>query len=209
MDSMSAKSTGAKSADHKSADQQSANGTGRHPGSKSVGWTLVQAARLHRTRIGDRLADLGLFAGQEQVLQALAAQGAMTMGALASMLRVRPPTASKTVSRLAAIGLVERKVEPGDARVVRVGLTTQGVEKARAIELVWDAVERELVAGLDQKERKRLRKLLRKIARNLAATTGADEGGLDGRDGDFDDVEDADEATAAPRGESPRAVEPA
>ena len=41
----------------------------RHPGAKSVAWALVQAARLHRARIGDKLADLGLFAGQEQVLQ--------------------------------------------------------------------------------------------------------------------------------------------
>ena len=66
----------------------------RHPGTKSVGWALVQAARLHRSRTGDKLSDLGLFAGQEQVLQALATSGPMTMGDLALMLRVRPPTAS-------------------------------------------------------------------------------------------------------------------
>jgi len=68
----------------------------KHPGAKSVGWALVQAARLHRSRMGDKLADLGLFAGQEQVLQALAATDIMTMGELAGILRVRPPTASKT-----------------------------------------------------------------------------------------------------------------
>ena len=43
----------------------------RPPGSRSVGWALVQAARLHRARTGDRLAKIGLFAGQEQVVQAL------------------------------------------------------------------------------------------------------------------------------------------
>ena len=78
------------------------------PGVRSVGWALVQAARLHRARTGDRLAKLGLFAGQEQVVQALAAAGTMTMGDLAALLRVRPPTASKTVTRLAALGIVER-----------------------------------------------------------------------------------------------------
>jgi DNA-binding MarR family transcriptional regulator len=160
----------------------------KHPGEKSVGWALVHAARLHRGRMGDKLGALGLFAGQEQVLQALAAPGLMTMGELAAVLRVRPPTASKTVSRLAAIGLVERQPEPDDARVVRVKLTADGLAKAAAIERLWDEVERELLDGFDGKDRKRLRKLLRKVAQNLAEAAGADARGLEGPD---DDMEDA------------------
>jgi DNA-binding MarR family transcriptional regulator len=160
----------------------------KHPGAKSVGWALVQAARLHRSRMGDKLADLGLFAGQEQVLQALAATDIMTMGELASILRVRPPTASKTVSRLATLGLVERHAEPDDARVVRVRLTEEGRRKAAAIERLWDEVEAELLGDLDAKDRRRLRKLLRKAAKNLAVATGADSRGLEGADEDLDEL---------------------
>ncbi len=76
----------------------------RPPAGKSVGWALVQAARLHRARIGDRLADLGLFAGQEQVVQALAAAGSITMGDLAATLRVRPPTASPRRGQSVLVG---------------------------------------------------------------------------------------------------------
>lgn len=144
----------------------------RPPGQKSVGWALVQAARLHRARIGDRLASLNLFAGQEQVVQALAAAGTMTMGDLAATLRVRPPTASKTISRLAALGFVERRAEAGDGRIVRVRLTESGLAKAEAIERIWDEVEAELLDGFDGKERRRLRKLLRKAARSLADASG-------------------------------------
>lgn len=161
----------------------------KHPGSKSVGWALVQAARMHRSRMGDRLGELGLFAGQEQVVQALAAEGQMTMGELAAILRVRPPTASKTISRLAALGLVERRSEPDDARVVRVGLTPDGAAKAEAIARLWDDVEGELLGDFDGRDRKRLRKLLRKVARNLAEVTGADPRGLDAADEDADDIE--------------------
>ncbi|HEV2559084.1 MAG TPA: MarR family winged helix-turn-helix transcriptional regulator [Microvirga sp.] len=155
------------------------SGAKRHPGAKSVGWALVQAARLHRSRMGDRLAELGLFAGQEQVLQALAAEGLMTMGELAALLRVRPPTASKTVSRLAALGLLERHSEPGDGRVVRVRLTAEGERKAAAIERLWEEVEAEFLEGFDAKERRRLRKSLRKIAKTLAGVTGADTNGFE------------------------------
>ena len=145
----------------------------RPPGAKSVGWALVQAARLHRARTGDRLAKLGLFAGQEQVVQALAAAGTMTMGDLAALLRVRPPTASKTVTRLAALGIVERRAESGDGRVVRVQLTEAGLAKAEAIERIQEEVEAELLDHLDKTDRRRLRKLLRKAARGLAEAAGA------------------------------------
>jgi DNA-binding MarR family transcriptional regulator len=160
----------------------------KHPGARSVGWALVQAARLHRGRMGDKLAELGLFAGQEQVLQALAASGLMTMGELATILRVRPPTASKTVSRLAAMHLVERHAQPDDGRVVRVKLTEEGQRKAAAIALLWDEVEKEFLGGFDGKERKRLRKLLRKAARNMADASGVDPEGFDATEDDFDEV---------------------
>src|SRR5919205_3572658 len=110
----------------------------------------------------------------------------MTMGELASILRVRPPTSSKTISRLSAMKLVERHTEPGDARVVRVKLTREGKRKAAAIEALWDEVEAELLAGFDNKDRKRLRKLLRKAAKNLAGITGADQTGFEAED----DLED-------------------
>lgn len=170
----------------------------RTPGSKSVGWALIQAARLHRSRIGDRLAALDLFAGQEQVVQALAMAGTMTMGDLAATLRVRPPTASKTISRLAALGFVERRAEAGDGRVVRVRLTEVGLAKAAAIERIWDDVEAELLDGFDNKERRRLRKLLRRAAGNLAEISGIEGHEID-READAEiDGEDEPDALVVP-----------
>jgi DNA-binding MarR family transcriptional regulator len=148
----------------------------KHSIGKSVGWALIHTSRLHRTRIGERLTELGLFPGQEQVLQALAESESLTMGDLADLLRVRPPTASKTIARLASQGLVARQLTKDDARIVRVRLTDEGAKRAAAITQLWDELEEQLLTGLDGKERKRLRKLLRKAARNLGAT---DEGPAD------------------------------
>jgi DNA-binding MarR family transcriptional regulator len=146
----------------------------RHPGRRSVGWALVRAARLHRARLGERLAGVGLFPGQETVLQALAAEGALTVGELADLLRVRPPTASKAVSRLKALGLVERLSQDGGGRSARVALTAAGQGRAEAVERLARDVEGDLLAGFDGSDRKRLRKLLRQVARNLVEA-GADE----------------------------------
>jgi DNA-binding MarR family transcriptional regulator len=169
----------------------------KHPGVKTASWVLVQTARLHRSRMGDKLAGLDLFPGQEQVLQALASEGKMTMGELATILRVRPPTASKTVSRLAALNLIERHTEVGDARVVSVKLTREGRKKAEAIEELWNEVEEELLADFDQKDRKRLRKLLKRSAKNLARIAGANLDGFDSAEDELDDQEAADPDLAA------------
>jgi DNA-binding MarR family transcriptional regulator len=187
----------------------------KHPGEKSVGWVLMRAARLHRSRMGEKLVALGLYPGQEQVLQALATRSAdkdagkagsadgenappgMSMGELAAILQVRPPTASKTVSRLSAMGLVARQDRAGDGRVVRVALTEAGRARAEAITGLWDEVEDELLAGLDGKDRKRLRKLLRKAGRNLARLAAADDSAL--ADGDDDEESDDSHDTAVPQ----------
>lgn len=141
----------------------------KSPYAKTVGYELLHAARLHRARSAQLLTGLGLFPGQEQVLTLLAAENGRTMGDLAAELRVRPPTASKTVARLAAQGLVERRAMNGDGRVVRVELTDEGRRRAEAVDAVWGELEREASEGIDGKERKKLRKLLRKLGRNVGA----------------------------------------
>lgn len=160
----------------------------KSPYAKTVGYELLHAARLHRARNAHLLADIGLFPGQEQVLTLLAVEDGRSMSDLAANLRVRPPTASKTVARLTAQGLVQRRATEGDGRVVRVGLTAEGWKRAAAVEGVWRTLEAEAVVDLDQKDRRRLRKLLRKVGGNVSTKT---EGA-----GAEDDTETDDEAQA-------------
>ncbi|PZQ11235.1 MAG: MarR family transcriptional regulator [Ancylobacter novellus] len=148
----------------------------KSPYAKTVGYELLHASRLHRARSAQLLAQLGLFPGQEQVLTLLDTENGRTMGDLAAELRVRPPTASKTVARLAAQGLVERSAVSGDGRVVRVELTEEGRRRAEAVQGVWSELEREACEGVDGKDRKRIRKLLRKVGANLGGKLGAAPG---------------------------------
>lgn len=140
---------------------------------KSIGHRLHHAARLQRALSARYLADLGLFPGQETVLKLLTEADGRTMTELAAALRVRPPTASKTVGRLSAQGLLTRRATDGDGRLVRVYLTEEGRSRASAIDGIWDNLEDTMISGLDGKDRKRLRKLLRRIEKNLGTQLGA------------------------------------
>jgi DNA-binding MarR family transcriptional regulator len=150
-----------------------------HPSEDSLGWALTQAARLHRIYLNTKLVDLDLFAGQEQVLQVLASHKAISMGELAGILRVRAPTASKTVTRVAALGLVERSCNPKDARTVRVRLTQKSRIAVTRLQGLWDEVESVLVADLDAQEQSQMRKFLLRAAMNLAGALGSNRQDMD------------------------------
>ena len=139
---------------------------------KKIGQRLHHVARLQRALAARRLQDIGLFPGQETVLKLLCETDGRTMTELAAALKVRPPTASKTVGRLSAQGLLVRRASEGDARLVRVHLTEEGRQRSGAIDEISDSIEDTMTAGLDGKDRKRFRKMLRRIERNLSTQLG-------------------------------------
>lgn len=133
-----------------------------------IGQILTLAARRHRIRTAAMLSDIGLFPGQDKVLEALQGVEGLTMSEIAATLDVRPPTASKMVARMAAQDLLERKGREGDARMVMVSITEVGRGRLDDLRRIAKRVEREALDGLDDKDIRRLRRLLKKLARNLA-----------------------------------------
>jgi DNA-binding MarR family transcriptional regulator len=134
---------------------------------RTVTHRLAQAAHAYRVRAGSRLARIELHSGQESLLKALGDNDGQSMSDLAATLGVQPPTVTKMISRLAAQDYVERRASIGDGRQAMVFLTERGRRAIALIDKVWKRIEKDAVAGIDDKDRKRLRKLLRQIERNL------------------------------------------
>ncbi|MEM0908173.1 MAG: MarR family transcriptional regulator [Pseudomonadota bacterium] len=154
---------------------------------KSATHRLAQAAKAQRARAGAHLSALGLHPGQEVVLKALADKDGLTMSVLASQLGVQPPTVTKMVTRLAAYGLVVRQTSPTDGRLARVFLTPSGRDLIADVDKMWKRLEKEALAGFDEKDKKRLRKALRKVEKNLLSANGATIGPEPEHDDDDDD----------------------
>ncbi|TWG99708.1 DNA-binding MarR family transcriptional regulator [Mesorhizobium sp. J18] len=129
---------------------------------------LQSAARLSRTSLATRLLSLGLYAGQDQIMLALASEDGQTPSQLATKLGVRPPTITKTINRLMAQGFLEKRASDQDARQAHVFLTETGQEAIRAIEKSVRRTEKQALKGLDKKEQKALAKLLRRVETNLS-----------------------------------------
>jgi DNA-binding MarR family transcriptional regulator len=78
---------------------------------------------LRRARRGDPLT--GATPAQLSALSVLMS-GPKTLGALAAAEQVRAPTISRLATEMERIGLIRRRGDPDDARVVRVAMTAKG-----------------------------------------------------------------------------------
>ncbi|RFC66940.1 MULTISPECIES: MarR family winged helix-turn-helix transcriptional regulator [Mesorhizobium] len=152
---------------------------------------LQSAARLSRTVLAARLNGHGFYAGQDQIMLALNNLDGQSPSELATRLGVRPPTITKTINRLQAQGVLEKRASQEDARQTHIFLTESGRETIKAIEKSVKKTEKQALRGLDKKEQKALSKLLSRIEANLAGAVEADA----------DDDGEVDEGVALPPAE--------
>ncbi|MBI4730448.1 MAG: MarR family transcriptional regulator [Acidobacteria bacterium] len=98
---------------------------------------LAARLRLAATRLARRLrqqVDEPVSIAQLSALAAIERLGPVTLGDLARVERVQPPTTTRIVASLEAAGLVERAADPDDRRVARVSISSEGrrlIERSR------------------------------------------------------------------------------
>lgn len=89
---------------------------------------VLRLARRLRTEWTEELTSTQLG-----TLGLLVREGSMPISALAAREGVRAPSMTRTVTNLEGLGLVSRRSDPGDARIVVVAATAAGVEAVTRI----------------------------------------------------------------------------
>jgi DNA-binding MarR family transcriptional regulator len=98
---------------------------------------LVESLRLAVGRLARRLRQQNegeITASQFFALSSIAHYGPITLGRLASVERLRPPSVTRMVAFLEESGLVVRRPDPEDRRICRVEVTDRGrdlIERSR------------------------------------------------------------------------------
>ncbi len=126
-----------------------------------------RASRVARERTDRVLAEHGVRVGQQIVLEALWREDGLTPGELARRIGVETPTVVRGVGRMETAGLVVRRDDPLDGRLVRVYLTDRGRELEGIIPQAEDALIEEAFSGFSTKEREQLTRLLSRVLDNL------------------------------------------
>src|SRR6476469_2128287 len=97
---------------------------------------MADRLRLGATPLARRLrqeSGTDLTPSQLSALAAIERHGPLTLGALADVERVAPPSVTKVVTKLEAEGLVARRTDADDRRVAWVSVTPVGTTRLARI----------------------------------------------------------------------------
>jgi DNA-binding MarR family transcriptional regulator len=120
---------------------------------------LADRLRLSATRLARRLrqeSGTDLTPSQLAALASVERHGPLTLGSLAEVEQVAPPSVTKVVTKLEAAGLVTRTPGVADRRVAWVAVTPGGAKalaRIRKRRSLWLATR---LAALDEADRARL-----------------------------------------------------
>jgi len=122
-----------------------------------------RTSKLLRALVDRDVRRYGLHLGQDLVLAVLWDRDGRTPGEVATALRVTTPTIVKMATRMTAAGLLVRRRDPQDNRLVRLWLTDHGRELQGPIEAARTSLESLVTADLTEVERRALLAALGKI----------------------------------------------
>ena len=132
---------------------------------------LAQVSQAYRTLSDNFMEQIGMHRAQATLLCRLYSNEGMTQSEIAGRLSVQGATVTSILQRLEEAGLIMRRRDPADNRLVRVYLTDTGRQKERAITEQFLQLEDAMFAGISEEERSLARRLLQQILRNMAART--------------------------------------
>jgi MarR family transcriptional regulator, organic hydroperoxide resistance regulator len=131
-------------------------------------WELLAQFAQAYSSLSDVLMDqITLHRSQAMVLCKLYVQDGMTQSEMAQQLSVQGATITDILQRMEEGGMVTRRRDLADNRLVRVYLTDAGREKERSIMEQFLKLESAVFAGFDESERVKLRQLLNRAMQNM------------------------------------------
>ncbi|WP_079032052.1 MarR family winged helix-turn-helix transcriptional regulator [Streptomyces specialis] len=133
---------------------------------------FIRAGKLMRGAADDAMRRHGVRVGQNLVLETLWETDGLTPGEIAERLRVATPTVVKSAARMEASGLLVKRRDPADARLVRLYLTERGRAVQGPVEDARHRLELRATATLTAEERHHLRRALTKIITEMERTAG-------------------------------------
>jgi MarR family transcriptional regulator for hemolysin len=128
---------------------------------------FTQAAKLLREAADEAMSRHGVRVGQHIVLTVLWQQDGLTPGEIARRLDVATPTVVNTATRMEQAGLVIRRPDSADARLVRLYLSPLGRSVHEPVREARRALEQHATATLTTAELDHLRSALTKIITQL------------------------------------------
>lgn len=130
-----------------------------------------EVSKLFRDIINREVEKLGIQNSYRQLLFCLGRKDGVNQLELVRETHLKAPTISVTLKSMEADGLVVRKTDENDARVIHVYLTEKGRQTDDRIRDIHHELDRIMAAGIPQEELDALVSTLKKMRDNMLKIT--------------------------------------
>ena len=128
-----------------------------------LSYSLAAAHRKMSVALNERLRQHGIQIETWRILETLAADQRLTMGQLAEIVLLKPPTLTKLVDRMVSDGLAHRQVAQADHRQINVLPTALGTKRMLQIRREVQLEDTAVQSLLGKEEADKLIELLREV----------------------------------------------
>jgi DNA-binding MarR family transcriptional regulator len=148
---------------------------------RNTGYLLSRLGFWAQRQFSARIEELGLTPRMWGALNVLEAEGAVSQQELGRSIGMDPSTMVATIDELESSGLVERRRHPRDRRAYALHITDEGLSTLARGRRVAARAQNQLLAPLNEEERKMLHGLLLRLAEAADESSGqAETGGAAG-----------------------------
>ena len=132
---------------------------------------LAQFAQAYRSLSDTFMDQVDMHRAQAMLLCRLFEQDGVTQSELADQLAVQGATITNMLQRMEEAGLVTRRRDADDNRLVRVYLTDEGRKMERSINDQFMKLQEAIFTDINEADREALRRILRQMLHNMTMTT--------------------------------------
>ena len=128
----------------------------------------MKILKLYRSLVDQRLKDRGVHQSYQQLLIILSQHPNISQKEMARMLHISTPAITAAAKKLEREGYIRRLVSEEDNRVNRISLTEEGKTLAQTIRQSCREIERGMMEGFSENDKKEMAGHLNRIYSNLS-----------------------------------------
>jgi DNA-binding MarR family transcriptional regulator len=135
-----------------------------------IAYLIYRVERRLRVRLDEAVASHGITTAEFVTLSVLRDRDGLSCAQLARWAFVTPQAMNLVISALERRALVRRRPDPHHGRVLRASVTPKGLKVLERCDRTMDAIEADMLDGLDAETTDVVRDALRSCAHSLEAT---------------------------------------
>lgn len=138
---------------------------------KPLMYLFMHIGKLLNDNLRNSLNERNIHFGQARILVALRNHKKLIQREIGSGLQIKPAAVTNLVKRMEASGLIDRRQDPNDDRIMNVTLTSKGIEAADFAVKVMQQTEEKISSQLSTQEIKKLGRSLVTVRDTFGGST--------------------------------------